>query len=66
MIICVNGKQEELKEPVSLQEFLLLKKIEPSHVVVELNRNIISKDKFSDIKIKNNDVLEILRFVGGG
>jgi sulfur carrier protein len=66
MIIRVNGKQEELKEPVSLQEFLLLKKIEPSHVVVELNRNIIPKDKFSDIKIKNNDVLEILRFVGGG
>jgi len=35
-------------------------------VVIELNQDIVEKKDLTDIMIKENDKLEIVRFVGGG
>jgi sulfur carrier protein len=66
MIITVNGKPEEISGPTRLMEFLRSKGIRAEGIVIELNQDIVEKASFTDIMIKENDRLEILRFVGGG
>jgi len=33
---------------------------------VELNKSVVPKQKYSSIKIANQDVVEIVTFIGGG
>ena len=66
MKITVNGKQRNLDQKVSLQEFLEQNKINLNVVVVEHNYHILDRGKWKDIALKDGDNLEILQFVGGG
>jgi sulfur carrier protein len=66
MNITVNGKREEVTGQTSLLDFLAARKIHPDKVVVELNMIIIEKNVLADTIIRENDQIEILRFVGGG
>lgn len=36
------------------------------HFVVEYNEEIISKENYSEITLKDGDVLEVVSFMGGG
>ena len=38
----------------------------PEHLVVERNYEIIPKEQFASVTIQDEDVIEVLRFVGGG
>jgi len=35
-------------------------------VAIELNKEIINKKEIKKIKLENNDVIEIVHFIGGG
>ena len=41
-------------------------KIPIKKVAIELNREIVIKKKIDSIKFKENDVVEIVHFIGGG
>ena len=41
-------------------------KIPLKKVAIELNKEIIDKKKINKIKLKNNDSIEIVHFIGGG
>lgn len=64
--ITLNGQKAEIPCGLSLSEFLSLYKIDPRRVAVELNLNIIEKDKYTATSLKDGDKLEIIGFVGGG
>lgn len=64
--IILNGKKILVERISTIGELLREYNIDPSHVVVEVNRNIIKKEEFDNFKINENDIIEILRFVGGG
>lgn len=66
MQIIVNGKNEEVQTGISLMDYILSRRIEPEKAVVEYNFEIAGKEEWSKITLKQNDNLEILRFVGGG
>ena len=66
MNITVNGKSEEIEEKSTILSLFDQKRINRSHVVVELNRKVIKRDEFSRIKLNENDSIEILQLVGGG
>ncbi|TYB33386.1 MAG: sulfur carrier protein ThiS [Flexistipes sinusarabici] len=66
MNIIVNGKKREVAESLTVKELLNHFDIKPGSVVVELNRGIIDREQFGITKIKENDQLEIVHFVGGG
>ncbi len=66
MKIKVNGKNEIIEENINLEEYLKNKNIDKNSVVVMLNENIIKKHSFANTFIKENDSIEILRFVAGG
>jgi len=67
MEIEVNGKIDEVSGPLTIPELLAEKNVEmPDMVSVELNGEILSRDKFSDTRVKEGDKLEFLYFMGGG
>ena len=64
--IKINGKFSTINENLSLSTFLKELKIPLKKVAIELNQEIIDKNKISRIKLKQNDNIEIVHFIGGG
>jgi sulfur carrier protein len=64
--IKINGKISIINENLSLLIFLNKLKIPFKKVAIELNREIIDKNKINKIKLKENDKIEIVHFIGGG
>jgi|LSQX01.2.fsa_nt_gb sulfur carrier protein len=64
--IKLNGKPLELDNPVSLIELFEMKGLEPDKIVVEYNFEVLKKEDFGKVVLKENDNLEVLSFVGGG
>lgn len=62
----VNGKEYELKGPVSLAEFLQQEGYDAARVAAERNGQIVPKSRFQDTELSETDTLEIVHFVGGG
>ncbi|HOP99280.1 sulfur carrier protein ThiS [Acetivibrio clariflavus] len=66
MNIILNGKNTELEKPVTLLELLELKGIDHEKVIIEYNYDILMRDDWNKTVLKENDNVEVLRFVGGG
>lgn len=66
MKVVVNGREETLEGEMTLSQLLKIKNIRPEIVAVELNRDIVDKAFYKDTVVKENDILEILHFIGGG
>lgn len=64
-MVKINGEEKEIAGK-NLLEYLKEAGFEPERVVVERNLDIIPKDEFGNTIIQNEDVIEVLRFVGGG
>jgi sulfur carrier protein len=62
----VNGRRVELDGPTSLLEYLEKLGVNPRAVAVEHNGVIIERSSYSDAKLDEGDVVEIVRMVGGG
>lgn len=62
----VNGKTIKLTNDENLSDFLKKNDYEISRIAVEYNGNVISRNNFSNIIMKDTDTLEIVCFVGGG
>ena len=65
MDIFVNGKQET-GPPCSIAELVARKGLFTDGLVVELNRRIVKHEEWQAIRLKENDAIELLGFVGGG
>ena len=66
MILTVNGKQEPVEKPVSLDALIAAKGLCPEKIVVEHNLCIIAREDWHKIILKDRDIVEIISFVGGG
>ncbi len=62
----VNGKEREVQSGLSVHEFVESFDLNPLLIVVELNREILSRDQFKDVHVSEGDALELVHFVGGG
>lgn len=65
-MIKVNGKEEPINGDVTILLFLERKGINPATVIVEHNYELPDRDKWENILLKENDNLEVLKFMGGG
>ena len=63
--IKVNGEFEIIENNITIAELLSYRKL-PSVFVVELNKNIIKKDDYNKIFLKDGDIVEIATFCAGG
>ncbi|HBE73327.1 MAG TPA: thiamine biosynthesis protein ThiS [candidate division Zixibacteria bacterium] len=65
MEITVNGKSLALESEMPLDRFLADRGL-PEASVVERNGEIIQRDRRHLVTLREGDVLEIVRLVGGG
>ena len=64
--IKVNGKKLIFDKNDSILILIKKLKIPVNKVAIELNKKILDKNKIDKIKLKNNDSIEIVHFIGGG
>ena len=64
--IKVNGKKMLFDENIMMINLVKKLKIPLNKVAIELNKKIIDKKKIKKVKLNNNDILEIVHFIGGG
>ncbi len=62
----VNGQPTELEEATALLRFLDDHDINSQFVAVAYNGTVLRKEEFSAITLSQDDVVEIVRPVGGG
>jgi len=64
--IKLNGKILMISDNLTLLAYVKKLKIPLNKVAIELNHEIIDKNKLSNLIIKKNDKIEIVHFIGGG
>lgn len=62
----LNGKSVSLKQEQTLSDFLTAKQFDPGKIAVELNGVIVPRTEYANILLTDEDILEIVQFVGGG
>ncbi len=62
----LNGKDREVDSGLSVRELVESLDLNPQLIVVELNREILSRDCFGEIQVSEGDQVELVHFVGGG
>ena len=64
-MIKINGKYEGVAGK-TLSEYLQAANYDARTIVVEINEKIIEKSKYTDTILQDDDVVEIISFMGGG
>tara|TARA_Y100000591_G_C21607420_1_gene581096 strand:- start:577 stop:795 length:219 start_codon:yes stop_codon:yes gene_type:complete len=64
--IRLNGKEKQIAENSKILKLLNDLKIPMNKVAIELNKEILDKKKLNKVKLKVNDNIEIVHFIGGG
>jgi len=64
--IKINGKIRSIDCDLNLDKLIYSLNIPLKKVAIELNKEILDKNKIKKIKLKNNDIIEIVHFIGGG
>ena len=64
--IQLNGKPFDLRNETNLKKLLKDLKISENKVAIEVNGQIIDKNKYPNLILNKNDKVEIVHFIGGG
>ncbi|MCY6484186.1 sulfur carrier protein ThiS [Clostridium aestuarii] len=62
----VNGKEVKFNEGMNIEELIKKFDLNMDKVVVEVNLEIVSKEKYNEFILNKEDKIEIISFVGGG
>lgn len=62
----VNGEKFDFRESMTVSNLIAEMGFSEAMVAVELNLDILPRDSFSSTVLKENDCIEVVRFVGGG
>ncbi len=66
MRVKINGQDMDVRDEISVRELLRELKIEDKTMAVAINLQVVKKEDWDSRKIKENDRVEFLTFVGGG
>lgn len=66
MNLLINGKETSYTSPLTLAGLIEQMGMKADRVAVELNRNIVPRDQWTNTNLADGDRLEIVHFVGGG
>ncbi len=62
----VNGRPVELAGPTPLLEYVRGLGVDPAAIAVEVNGEILDRGTYASCTLRDGDVVEIVRMVGGG
>ena len=64
--IQLNGSSYEINMGINLNELLNKLKIKRNKVAIEVNGEIVEKNKYPNLILNKDDKVEIVHFIGGG
>ncbi len=64
--LTVNGKPRPIEASVDLETYLLSFGLNLQFVAVGYNGEVVKKETYASLTLKDGDILEIVRPVGGG
>ena len=64
--IQLNGDPYEINDGTNLNELLNKLKIKKNKVAIEVNGEIVEKNKYPNLILNKGDKIEIVQFIGGG
>ena len=64
--IQLNGDSYEINNGTNLNELLNKLKIHKNKVAIEVNVQIVEKNKYPNLILNKGDKVEIVHFIGGG
>ena len=64
--IQLNGKKVKIQRNLSIKDLIKKYELKENKIAIELNGTILPKDHYKNKKVKNNDKIEIVQFIGGG
>jgi thiamine biosynthesis protein ThiS len=66
MKILLNGEMKKISNELNLSELLKHFSLPSERIAIELNKEVVRKKDWENIKIAEGDRLEVIHFVGGG
>jgi thiamine biosynthesis protein ThiS len=66
MKISINGEARSFNSALTLYALVEALGMKPDRLAVELNREIVPRDRWPVTQLSDGDQLEIVHFVGGG
>ena len=66
MKLFINGAERDFANLATLSSLVEQLGMKPDRVAVELNREIVPRDRWNQTSLSDGDRLEIVHFVGGG
>jgi thiamine biosynthesis protein ThiS len=64
--VTANGKPFEVRDGVSVTEFIRQRGLDPRYVVVERNGEPLERSRYGQVMLVDGDRLELVRAVAGG
>jgi sulfur carrier protein len=64
--LTINGKAQTLERPLGLIAYLEAKGVLGKRVAVGINGEVVHKDQWASITLREGDVVDIVQMVGGG
>jgi sulfur carrier protein len=66
MKITCNGETKEITPNTTLISFIRDMNLNPDTVVAECDGRIVKREEYDNLVLSEENVLELIRFVGGG
>lgn len=66
MKLIINGEAADFDSPLTVASLVEKLGMKQDRVAVELNRDIVSRERWAGTNLADGDRLEIVHFVGGG
>lgn len=66
MQVTVNGTTRDVEPDTTLAQLVAAFNLQPKHVAVEVNCDLVPRRNYGDTKLNEGDRVEIVTLVGGG
>ncbi len=66
MEIRLNGKAREVGDGITVSQLLDELKLQALRVAVQVNADIIKRERYGEVTLRPGDTVEILTFMSGG
>ncbi len=66
MQISINGEHQTIADNITITQLLEQLEVEDKIVAISLNANVVKKDTWTQVYLKEHDKLELLQFMSGG
>ena len=66
MNLIINGEDRQFDSALTISALLDRLGMKPDRVAVELNRELVPRERWATTQLSDDDKLEIVHFVGGG